>query len=172
MIKRNFRLIRAVSALLASLACLVPLASCGGGKEYRSDLAAGTVCDAAEGCVPAAEGYYSADDADYLDFYFEGAEPLLESYEIRFARAADNINQFGVFKVKPGSAGAMKALCAGYIDTMTERWVAQADYIFDEHPKMENAEVRVFGDYVVYTMLLPADKSAVFGAIEELLKQK
>ena len=168
-------IIRFLSAALSLLLLTLPLASCGdkNSSSYRNDVTVGAVCDAAEGCVPTADGYYNyADDSEYLDFNFEGANSLIESYEIRIARASDNINQFGVFKVKDGSANVMKTICQTYIDIMMERWVSQANYIFDEHPKMENAEVRVFGNYVVYTMLLPSDKTAVFNAIDALLKQK
>ena len=65
----------------------------------------------------------------------------------------------------------MQTLCQSYLSLKMERWVLQADYIAAEHPKMEDAEVRVFGNYVVYTILTKQDKTAVFKAVEELLKQ-
>ncbi|NLW73820.1 MAG: DUF4358 domain-containing protein [Clostridiales bacterium] len=163
----NRKAARIISVILFAV---LFLASCGEKANYRNDLTVKEVMDKIEATVPLADGYYSV-DSDYFDYYFEGADALVDSYEIRIANASTNINQFGVFKVKAGQAEAMKTLCQAYISLKMERWVLQADYIAAEHPKMENAEVRVFGNYVVYTMLTKEDKAAVFKAVEELLKQ-
>lgn len=162
--------VRLLSALLLSLALLTALASCGGGAEYRDDISVTAVGDAVKAAVPISDGYYAA-DSDYLGFYFKGAEEIIDSHTVEFSAASTNINQFGIFHVKDGKVADMKALCESYIATMKERWVAQANYIASEHPKMENAEVRVFGNYVVYVMLTPSDKATVFNAIDGLLKK-
>lgn len=164
------RIIASAVSLTLAVILIISFTACGKEKPvYRNDLSVTTVCNTAESCVTLANGYDTA-DSDYLDFYFEGAEELVEGYEIRIAKDNSNINQFGVFKVKDGSAEAMRLLCKTYLDLKMDRWVAQADYIFAEHPKMENAEVRVYGNYVVYTFLTPDDKTAVFNAIDTLLK--
>ncbi|HHT54190.1 MAG TPA: DUF4358 domain-containing protein [Clostridiales bacterium] len=161
---------KAVKTILTLILAVILFASCGKKVSYRDDLTAKEVIDKIEATVPLDDGYYSV-DSDYLDFYFEGADALIDSYEIRIANTSTNINQFGVFKVKDGQAEAMQALCRGYLSLKMERWVLQADYIAAEHPKMEDAEVRIFGNYVVYTILTKQDKTAVFKAVEELLKQ-
>ncbi len=53
-----------------------------------------------------------------------------------------------------------------------ENWLVQADYIESEHPKMVNSEARIFGNYVIYTILSKDDRELVFGEVEELLAQK
>lgn len=165
------RIIKSISIIVSSVLLLLSLASCGeDAAAYRNDLDANAVNDKIEECVPLADGYYTA-DADYLGFYFEGADALIESYEIKIANVSTNINQFGVFKVKDGQAEAMSALCESYLELKMARWIVQAEYIASEHPKMEDSEVRVFGNYVVYTILTEEDKTTVFAAVKELLKQ-
>jgi hypothetical protein len=167
----KYTAIKIVCILTALVFTLSTLTSCGGDKTaYKNDVTVGTVCDTIEATVPAADGYYSS-DSDYLGFYFEGADLLIDGYDIRFARASTNINEFGVFKANDGQAAALKTLCESYLSLKMDRWVAQADYIESEHPKMENAEVRVYGNYVVYTILTKSDKTAAFTAIDGLLKQ-
>ncbi len=159
---------------LSILLLLIPLGTSCGDKEkasYSNEIDVKTVADKIESCVQLADGYYTT-DSDYLDFYFEGANPLVDSYEIRIANVSTNINQFGVFKVKEGSAEAMKTLCEGYLELKMANWLVQADYIESEHPKMVNSEARVFGNYVIYTILSKDDREVVFAEVEDLLAQK
>jgi hypothetical protein len=167
----KYTAVKIISIFAALVFALSTLTSCGGDKTtYKNDVAAGTVCDTIEATVPAAEGYYSS-DSDYLGFYFEGADALIDGYEIRFAKASTNINEFGVFKAKDGQAAALKTLCESYLSLKLERWVAQADYIESEYPKMSEAQVKIFGNYVVYTILTKSDQTAVFTSVDGLLKQ-
>ncbi|MBQ9080778.1 MAG: DUF4358 domain-containing protein [Clostridia bacterium] len=159
---------RAISALLLAVLALTALTSCGG-ANYRDDVAVSTIDSAIQAKVPVPDGYY-APDSDYLTFYFEGAEAIVNEYVIQMSATSTNINQFGIFHVKDGEAENMKKLCENYIAKSKDRWVAQANYIASEHPKMEGAEVRIFGNYVVYTMLTDTDKALAFEAVEAALK--
>jgi hypothetical protein len=166
----KYAAIKTICIFAAFVFALSGLSSCGEKTSYKNDVPASTVCDAAEACIPTADGYYSA-DSDYLGFYFDGADVLIEEYGIRFARSSTNINEFGVFKVKDGQAAAMETLCKSYLELKLDRWVAQADYIESEYPKMRDAEVKVYGNYVVYAILTKSDRASVFSAIESLLKK-
>lgn len=161
--------VRFICTFLLALMALSCFTACGG-AEYRDDVAVSAIDSAIQSKVPVPDGYYAA-DSDYLSFYFEGADSIVTEYVVEFSATSTNINQFGIFHVKEGEAEAMKALCESYIGTMNKRWVAQANYIASEHPKMEGAEVRVFGNYVVYTMLTTEDKATAFATVEELLKK-
>lgn len=163
--KRSFKFLAFV---LATVSLTLTSVSCNKPGNYRNDLDADAVINSLTVKIPVPDGYYEADD-DYVDFYFPASDDIIDDSEIMFARASTNKNQVGVLKAENGRAAELKALCESYIKTMQERWVAQADYTPEEHPKMEGAEVRVFGDYVIYTMLLPADRDAVFAEAEKLL---
>lgn len=162
-------IVKLICLLVLAAMTLTCFASCNSGATYRDDVKVSDISTALKNKFPVADGYYAA-DSDYLGFYFEGAADKVEDYVIEFSATSTNINQFGIFHVKEGSADAVKALCDSYIQTMRDRWVAQASYIASEHPKMENAEARVFGNYVVYVMLTAEDKLAAFAAVEEMLK--
>lgn len=160
--------VRAISFILIAIFSVIALSACGG-TDYRNDVAVGTIDSAIQSKIPVPDGYYSP-DSDYLSFYFEGAESIVDEYVIQMSATSTNINQFGIFRVQDGEAENMKAICDAYIAKSKDRWVAQANYIASEHPKMEGAEVRVFGNYVVYTMLTEADKATAFAAVEDALK--
>ena len=160
--------IRVISLVLVAIFSAMALTACGG-ADYRDDVAVGTIASEIEKTIPVPDGYYGP-DSDYLSFYFEGAENIVTEYAIKFSATSTNINQFGIFHVKDGEAENMKAICESYIKTMNKRWIAQANYIASEHPKMEGAEVRIFGNYVVYTMLTQADKTTAFTTVEDALK--
>ena len=164
--KYTVRLICVFILALITLSCFT---ACGGG-DWRNDVAVSSISAAIGAKIPVPDGYYSP-DSDYLEFYFEGADAIVDEYTIQMSATSTNINQFGIFRVKDGEAENMKAICESYIETSKARWVAQANYIASEHPKMEGAEIRVFGNYVVYTMLTTADKATAFATVEELLKK-
>ncbi len=160
--------IKLASLTLALLTLLTLFVSCSDKAAYADDVAVKTIGDKLASLIPAADGYYAADE-DYLGFYFEGAADIVDEHIIQFSATSTNINQFGIFHAKDGKAAELKTICDNYIKTMQDRWVAQAGYIASEHPKMENAEARVFGNYVVYVMLTPGDKAAAFSTVEKML---
>jgi len=51
-----------------------------------------------------------------------------------------------------------------YLVSRNEEWTGQ--YLVEEYPKLENAEYRVMGRYVVYAILSEADKETLFNAVE------
>ena len=154
----------------ATLMIIPCFSACQKKADYRDDVKVADMSSALKDKLPVADGYYAA-DSDYLGFYFEGAADIVAEYVIEFSATSTNINQFGIFHVKDGTAEQMKTLCDSYIQKMRDRWVAQANYIASEHPKMENAEARVFGNYVVFVMLTAEDKATAFATVEELLKK-
>ncbi len=164
------KLIRILCLCLLVLPVIGCFAGCDNGSSatYRNDVKVDTIATALIELLPTQDGYYSP-DSDYLEFNFDGAAEHIEEYVIDISATSTNINQFGIFKAREGEAETVKALCDKYIATMTDRWVAQASYIAAEHPKMENAEARIFGNYVVYVMLTAADKAEAFAAVESLL---
>lgn len=163
--------VKYLSFALALITLLLTLAACNSTGSYRNDLDTDAIINSLTVKVPIEDGYYEADD-DYVDFYFPASDHIIDDSEIMFARASTNKNQIGVFKAEAGKVEELKKLCEDYIKTTQERWVAQADYTPAEHPKIAEAEVRVYGNYVIYAMLLEADREIVFAEAEKLLSNK
>lgn len=162
------RSLKYFAAALALITLLLTLVACNKTGNYRNDLDADAVINSLMVKIPVDGGYYEADD-DYIDFYFPASDDIIDDDEIMFAKASTNKNQVGVLKAEDGRAEDLKKLCEDYIATIQERWVAQADYTPEEHPKIADAEVRVYGNYVIYAMLHTADREAVFAEAEKLL---
>ncbi len=44
------------------------------------------------------------------------------------------------------------------------------EYLPEEKPKLENAKVRICGNYGIYAILSEADRDAAFASFEDMLK--
>lgn len=115
---------------------------------------------------------YGIADEDYLEDFFSPPSYVLES-RILMSSNGNDLNEIGIYRVTEGNANAMKRILNGYlVDSLRayEDWYNS--YIPKELPKLVNAEVKVFGSYVVYAILSDADRAAAFDAIENALLNK
>ena len=79
------------------------------------------------------------------------------------------VDEYGVFKARDAeNAKALKAEVEAYLKNRLETWMDE--YMPEEKPKVENAECRVFGNYVTYAILSESDRAAAFKAIDAALK--
>ena len=159
-----------ITLITTLLLCLMmTLNAC---SSYRDDVDVNDLTSEILNSV-STQGGYTAMDELFLSLEFANPS-LIESDVSEWMICASNsqstVDEFGIFHVKDGEAETMKAICEAYIAKSKDRWVAQANYIASEHPKMEGAEIRIFGNYVVYTMLTEADKAIAFDAVESALK--
>ena len=109
-------------------------------------------------------------EPDFLGDYFK-APTWVKEHEIRIAANASNLNQVGIYHVEEGHAKEMKETLSNYLAKALEKNEAWYDsYIPEETPKLRDAEVRVFGNYVAYAILDAEDRATFFDAIEAELK--
>ena len=119
---------------------------------------------------------YTEVDDDYLSDYFTEAD-WMDDTELRIALnqsegSGYNINEVGVYHVKDGHASEMEDLLTNYLESAYEKNKTWYDsYIPEETPKLRDAEVKVFGNYVVYAILSESERNTFFTAIEDQLKQ-
>ena len=103
---------------------------------------------------------------------------LLEPFERRnndryIKRAKAILDATSAIKIGiTGSYGktSVKNALETYIANMTDRFMGSIQYTPEEYPKFENAEVRTFGIYVIYTILNEEDANNLFKQIENELK--
>ncbi len=152
------------------LVCLLAiLVSCGGGS-YRDDLSAASLADHAMSALSKTDGYVAREKG--LDSYFATPDYVTE-FAIRHAQDTNNIDEIGIWHVTDGNADAMKVLLTGYLGESLEKNETFYDsYIPEETPKLRDAEVRVYGNYVAYAILSASDRSAFFSAVESELSAK
>ena len=79
------------------------------------------------------------------------------------------VDEFGVFKAGALKAAEVKSAVEDYLDMMRETSMASL-YTPEELPKLDGAEVRAVGDYVMYCVLSDTDRAAAFKAFESALK--
>lgn len=110
-------------------------------------------------------------DGNWLDDYITLPEGLSD-YEIRFATDGNNLNEFGIWHVKSDQIAPLEATLRAYLaESLLRNRSFYDSYIPQEVPKLENAEVRVFGNYVCYAILSEEDKAIFFRTIEDELTE-
>ena len=156
--------LRIISAGVAALLLLGLLAGCGGsGKNMQ-------VQELVEAVNEALGTEDSMADSDGTFLGLTGADPdTLGRYHILINRYGANIDEYGIFRCGEDkddlSAQQIKALVESYLARRLEIWMEE--YMPEEKPKLENAEVRVQGNYVMYCILSDADKATAFKAFDD-----
>lgn len=155
-----------IALLLLSLAFLP---SCKGAR-LRNDVSALALCEFAIARLDDGVEYLVADE-EYLGDYFKIPESVLD-YSIHFAADGNNLNEFGIFHIQKGHADEMEELLEDYLEDSWERNQSWYDsYIPKETPKLRDAEVKVYGNYVMYAILDKDARKIFFDAVKEALKE-
>ena len=154
--------------LALSLFLLASLVACTDAKQYANDVSPTALAEAALNKMDDGVAYTTAEKG-FLDDYFTEPSYLIDSV-IRFATDANNLNEFGIFRVESGKAKEMGTLLENYLkDSLTLNQSWYDSYIPEETPKLRDAEVKVFGDYAVYAIADKTDRQAFFAAVESEL---
>lgn len=148
------------------------LAAC---NSYRSDVAVNDLVTPVLEAVSTQGGFLAA-DADYVSLEFENPTTIdsnVSEWMICASSSPITVDEFGIFRVKDGGdVDAVKAEVEKYVQALQVKLeVFLENYDPAEKPKLENAQVFVYGNYVVFTMLTEADTAAATGAIQTALKK-
>ncbi len=159
------RLVSSALSLLMLAALL--LTACGEDPvTYKTDVAAVSLLDV---CASPLASYsqLSAADEDYITYRMMLDTASVASYAVHIQNAGTSIDEIGIFQCISDDTAAVTAMVEDYLTRRNEEWTGQ--YLVEEYPKLENAEYRVIGRYVVYGILSDTDKDALFSAIESYL---
>lgn len=164
--------------LIASLAILMlfSLASCQKQDQY-ADVEPEILIQKGLSALGDGVKYTEVEDEEYyLSDYFTEPEWVDDS-EIYVAvnqaqGSGYNINEVGIFEVEGNHSSDMRQKLRSYLEDSYKNNQSWYDsYMPEETPKLRDAEVKVFGKYVVYAILNKEDRAAFFDAVEnELLK--
>ena len=162
---------RNLYGLLSSLIAIVlalGLYSCA--ADYADDIACSDIGRSlADGLRDGQE--YTEFESTHKEFYFDDTEHY-DDCSLLYSRDVNDVSEIGVFHAPDaGNAGELVKDCQEYLDdlrTSTRAFVES--YAPEELPKLDNAEVRRFGNYVAYAVL-PTDKAEdFFDNLEKLLR--
>jgi hypothetical protein len=138
-------------------------------EEYSSSLTSKELSDALRTQISGSEDYieYTDEELSYFDF----AKNADADITVLYSRAAEDVGEVGVIRVSKDDAKDTKASVEKYLETQrTEKAAFFKNYAPGELLKLERAEVRHLGDYIIFTVLSSADNQAVFNKAEEILK--
>ncbi len=160
-------------AALSLLFSLLALPSCKASKKsYADDLSCAELTQAVEAQIPVNFGYESF-GGEHIQYYFEGTT-LPDDHSLRYSVLSEDLNEVGIFhSPDEASAREMLRLTEEYLSTLLEDKKAFIEsYASEELPKLEEAEVRNFGNYTVYAILEEQDRKLVFETVEKKLTRE
>lgn len=140
-------------------------------EEYKKDVNPKELASALSQKTPT-ESEWIIEDHGFIEEYVEIPDYVKES-QIYYAQNTNDLDEFGVFLVEDGKEKATRLLLLqGYLEkryTENQEWYNS--YMPAETPKLRDAEVRIYGNCVVYAILSPERRSAFFLECEKLLKE-
>jgi predicted small lipoprotein YifL len=142
--------------LLAAALALCLLAACGDKTEYEPDMdAVVTAIDTAIGN----DGSMVAVDDNYIKGSMKMDVSDYAEYTVKINAMGVNIDEYGVFKGTDSTqAKAIKTAVDNYLQMRKDTWMTE--YMPEEFPKLQDAEVWTEGNYVMYAILGTDAKTA------------
>ena len=170
------KLITLALAILLTL----PLAACGKAESYRDDVSASALSDTVSAKIPAEGGYdifLPAKNGEedlggaFLSYYFNGNQAI-DDFAIASSTVSSDVNEYGILHVSDiEQVAEVEEMAQVYLSNQRDFLSTFVNtYNAAEMAKLEEATVRVFGNYIVYTILSEADTQAVMAAVEDMLK--
>lgn len=109
---------------------------------------------------------YSYEDITYFPFFRNNAE-----IAIFYSRASEDIGELGVIRAKAEDAEALEKTVQEYLSAQKrEKSAFLRNYAPNELSKLDNAEVRRYGNYIIFTVLDLDESANVFQKADELLR--
>ena len=161
--------------LIAAMLLCLSLCFTACGNTYRNDVPVNDLTSAVLNAV-STEGGFTAADADYVSLEFTTPATIsanVQEWTICASTSSQTVDEFGIFRVKDGGdVNAVKAEVQTYVQALQVKLEVFLEmYDPAEKSKLENAQVFVFGDYVVFTMLTDADTTAATNAVKAALEK-
>lgn len=152
------------------LSATLALIACSRKGEYRNDISCSELLDEAEAQIPVDMGYESL-GKDHIKYNFGNTE-LDDDHAFRHSVASEDINEIGIFHAPDGEArDELQELTENYLrGLLEEKGAFIASYAPKELEKLENAEVKTFGNYVAYAVLSKDERILFFDTVEKLLR--
>ena len=117
------------------------------------------------------ESGYVAADKDSWNDYFQTPD-FVRDHSVYFCSDRNDLDEIGVFHVTEGHAKEMQSLLREYLNkSLTDNRAWYDSYIPQETPKLRDAEVRIFGNYVVYAILSTPNREHFFQSIDTFLQK-
>ena len=165
-----------ILVLLTLFAVASVTSGCAVPETYRADLTSAEILESVLSAIPDDGGYRPA-ARGYIctSTWGDDCEDLLEESEdycIMLSENGDtNINELGVFRIREQEdVREAAAVVRDFVQGQQERYAGLlAAYNPAELPKLEQADVRIYGRYIFYSILSPEATAAARDAFERQL---
>lgn len=160
------------AAVLVLLCTVFALSSCGGGEGSQKEIDTAQIAKALSEKTPI-ESAWINEDQTFIKEY-TALPDFVKSSAIYYAQNTNNLDEFGVFWVETGKAKMLRLqLAEEYLKKRYDENLSWYNsYMPAETPKLRDAEVRVYGDCVVYAILSAEKRTAFFDECDKLLKNE
>jgi len=156
--------------LLVLLCTILVLSSCGENTGDKKEIDTAKVASTLSQKTPT-DSKWINEDQDILKEYTT-LPKFVKSSAIYYAQDTNNLDEFGIFLVEEGKAKSVRQQLAQ--DYLKKRYDDSLEwynsYMPTETPKLRDAEVRVYGNCVVYAILSTERRTAFFAECDRLLK--
>ena len=156
---------------IVTLVLTLILISCSKKLDYRDDISCEDLINSLLSVEISSKEYEEYDD-EYFEFFFEDAR-MPSDLKIIYSTEVNDIDELGIFRAE-SSDEAEKLVEASekYIEDMKKDQRAFiSSYASPELPKLDRAEVKRFGNYVIYAIMSEDDKTSIFFKADEILKK-
>ena len=160
-----------ILSLTLALLLTVSLIACGKTVNYRDDISVDDLSATVSALIPA-EGGYDMSGEDFLKYYFDFEhDHAIDGYAIASSSASSNVNEYGILHVNDAEqVSAVAELAEVYLSNQRDFLSTFLNtYNAEEMAKLEQMQVRVFGNYIVFTILSEADTETVMNALADKL---
>lgn len=115
--------------------------------------------------LPTEIGYCEA-DPNYFE-HFKDIDGII-GYQIFKSNDSTNFDEIGILKFEDSEdAEDAKKDVKEYLKTAKERFEGGIIYNIDEYPKFKNANVKRYGNLLLYTILSDNDTQSIYSSIKE-----
>lgn len=151
--------------LIIIVLTLFILASCGGAAD---DVPVNDITQKIDSAI-GDDGEMISVDEGYIEGSMKMDVSAFSEYTVKINGYGVNIDEYGVFKgADKNEAKEIENAVNSYLQMRVETWMTE--YMPEEFPKLQEAEVETVGNYVMYAILSDEDKAAAFSAFEDCLK--
>jgi len=166
----NKRIFLKISAFVFCVVLVLSLLCSCSKKQYNDTLDCAYITSTLQSKMLTDEAYsaYSAED---IAFMLDDSDKF-DSYSVIYSSSSDDIGEIGVFHAisEEESLDLLDDVAEYLSELKEEKGSFVRNYLPNEQKKLDGANVKRFGNYVVFTVLDSAKSDAVFKEIERLLK--
>ncbi len=159
-------------SIVLSIVLLISFAACTAKKHYRDDTACEALAVNAMSAITLSDTSLTFTEKGEISLsvepYISEAVSSAKECAVRFTGGA-SFDEFGIFHCADETETQnVKTILENYLESKAKDEVYRS-YFPGEEYKLDEAEVKIFGNYVSYAILSADNRSAFFAEIDQLL---